>query len=267
MNDATEPVKTKDRPAHFSGIWAILSTLSLFIIVPAVVWLIFRGVNANFDVPPTKLVWEQREAWPAYERQFTSMERGMMSSARTGETYKKLAFDVSPTEEEALRYCVTIAARYERDMGNPVVREKLDTVLAEHPELFYGWYLLATHWQERGQPDEAQETLVHAFELAPAALKRTVTDSAGNPLPGLNIGSAAIGFDRVREDTLDPTLVLLYPSVQTQRDGAWYLPVYKSIYRLADPSVEPGFTNVEHREAWFTFFGNVGKLPDQVWRE
>ncbi len=261
------PATAKDRPAHFAGIWAIVATLSLFLIVPAVVYVIFTGVNANFDIKPTPLVWSQRELWPAYERQFTSMERGMMSSARTGETYKRLAFDISPAEEQALRDAVALAARYQDNMQDPQVRVKLDDLLAEHPALFYGWYLLAAHWQEAGQADEATQAMAHAFELSPAALKRTVTDSNQTPLPHQRVGHVAIGFDRVRQDTLDPTLVLLYPAVTTQADGSWYLPVYKSIYRLADPAVEPGFTNTEHREAWFTFFGNVGKLPDQVWRE
>jgi hypothetical protein len=43
-----------------------------------------------------------------------------------------------------------------------------------------------------------------------------------------------------------------------------YVPVYKTILRLTDPSADLPVTPAIEKPLWFTFWGNVGRLRDVV---
>ncbi len=57
--------------------------------------------------------------------------------------------------------------------------------------------------------------------------------------------------------------MLHYPYLETDDQGFIYLPVYKAILRHAVPTPLPGLADTTDKPLWFSFFGQVGRLPDQ----
>ena len=267
------PAETrKQRPApKVKGSWVVAATLSLFLIVPTVTYVVWSLVSSQFvqHTPETEgavgsLHWAERRDWP--RNQFTlfkSLERGMMSSARTNETYRDFGFHVGPDTQHDLLQAAALA-RDEAAFPSDAVRLQLEKLAERQPAAFYPRYLLGLWHQENDEPTEADRYFAEAFELAPAALIRRYTtgDGSGDPAADRTVPTIAIGADQVIDDELDRSVVLVYPYLRTDAEGFVYLPVFKSILRQADPQAPPGFAPVDAKPRWFTFYGNVGRLSD-----
>lgn len=256
------PKITRDPARGFDGRWLVAATLSLFVVVPIFVYALFAIVRPGGVAPvPEPLFYAERETWPAFGLTPESLEREMMSRARTNQRYVELPFDITAEEEAALADCVALARR-----PDFLTAEGLDEQLqALSPRArFYADALLALRAEHRGEADLATERWTAAFAAAPAALHQRVHRPDGSPAAGADVGTVAFVFDRITEaDTIDPSLTLVYPGVTTDENGLWTLPLFKSIFRIVDPPAAPaggGGPNMFSPQATVTFPGRVGDL-------
>ena len=265
------PDMAADAPEHrpgptLGGRWVVLLTLSLFLLVPALVVAIHLAITAGDQAAPeAPLVWSQRETWP--RNQFTvfkSLERGQMSSARTNRVhYEKLGLQISPEHYLAVQQAAELARRPAEAFDADDTRVALEDLIDQTPGQFYPHYLLGIWHQRHGQTREADAAFERAFGLAPAALIRHHVDARGGTAAYRPAPEIRLIVDRVVDDHRDPSLVLVYPHLRTDDQGFVYLPVFKAILRHADAAPLPGMTDQTQKPLWFSFFGQVGRLPDQ----
>ncbi len=242
------------------GPWLVFATLALAVVVPVVAIFIFRAVDDPTDdreLGPS-LVWAERETWP--QNQFTrykSLERGMMSSARTNEKFKDLGFHVSAGEHASALRLATLARHDAATFASPATREAIDRELAAEPGFFYAHFLRAQWHQLHGDKVATEADRVAAFATAPAAL---LTQHATSNTAGELTEPLAFAFDQILHDRLDRSLVLVFPFLKSEPDGLIYLPVYKAILRRANPDLPAGVSEIDPQPRWFTFYRRVGRL-------
>ena len=228
------PAISHDPARGFDGRWLVAATLSLFLVVPVFVWILFGLVRPGGIAPvPEPLAYAEREEWPAFGVTPESLERGPMSRARTNEKYEDLPFEVTGEREAAVS---DAAAMAERD--DFFENENLDAELeALVPGAgFYAEALLALRAEHRGERAAADRLWQRAFASAPAALHQRVVGPGGERLAGAEVGTVALAFVRTTEaDSLDPSLRLVYPGVTADENGLWSLPIFKSVFRVVDP--------------------------------
>ncbi|BAM03997.1 hypothetical protein [Phycisphaera mikurensis] len=255
-----------DPDRGFDGRWLVAATLSLFVIVPLFVWTLFALVRPGGVAPtPEPLVYAARETWPAFAVTPESLEREMMSRARTNERYVDLPFDPSVEQERAIAEAVAMAER-----PDFLAAEGLEPRLAAlaRDAGFYADALLALRAQHRGDAAEAEAAWARAFLAAPAAAHQRVLRGDGSRAAGAEVGTVGFTFDRITdEDTIDPSLRLVFPGVAADANGLWVLPIFKSIFRVTDPPAAApgrGGPDTYGPDATLTFPGRVGDLGDLV---
>ena len=266
-NEAPQPSSptkpSAERPTlTIKGPWVVAATVSLFLIVPAIVIVIALLLpEQNKDAPP--LNWSERKPWPrTYYTTFKSLERGMMSSARTNEVYKDLGFHIEPGHQLAVIRCMTLAKQPREVFTSDNTRQQLEAEVAERPDLFYGQFLLAIWHELTGAPEAAEPYYTAAFRDAPAVLLRHHVTPDGDSATGQPIDPLAFAADQIVDDQLDRSVVLVFPHLTTDEDGLVFLPVYKAILRTEDPALPPGVADLREKYQWFTFVGRIGRLPD-----
>lgn len=257
------PVEHSERPGPtIKGPWIVAATLSLFVIVPAIVVVVVL-LTSNEKKPAPPLDWAQRQTWPrTFYTAFKSLERGMMSNARTNEVYKDLGFHIEPEHQLAVIRCMTLAKQPREVFISDETREKLEAELAELPDLFYGHFLLATWHELHGNPDAAEPHYAAAFANAPAALMRHHISPGGGSAVNTPVPTLAYAADQIVNDELDRSVALVFPHLTTDAQGFIYLPMYKAILRPEDPALPPGVADLREKYPWFTFVGRIGRLPD-----
>ena len=243
----------------------MLLTLSLFIVVPAAVVGIHLLITAEAsDQPEPPLVWAERTTWP--RNQFTvfkSLERGQMSSARTNRVhYEKLGLQIAPEDYLVVQQAAELARQPLAGFESSATREALELLTRDAPGQFYPHFLMGTWHRLHDEADAADAAFERAFGLAPAALLRHHVDARGQTAAHRAAPSVRLIVDRIVDDHRDPSLVLVYPHLQTDAEGFIYLPVFKAILRDALPAPLPGLPDLGEKPMWFSFFGRVGRLPD-----
>ena len=247
----------RERPGTaIRGPWMIVATLGIALLTPLATVLIFRAVDDPADdrAAAAPLVWADRADWP--QNQFVaykSLERGMMSSARTNQKYKDLGFHVEPAQQARLLALAELARWPQPRFAAADTRAQLDAAVTETGGHFYAYHLRATWHRLSGDRAAADSDRAAAFAAAPAALITGPALDGGDTL--------AFAADQIVGDRLDRTLVLVYPFLAPDNAGQIHLPVYKTILRRADPAVPAGVAEVDEHPRWFTWFGRVGRLP------
>ncbi|MEM9883096.1 MAG: hypothetical protein AAF800_09295 [Planctomycetota bacterium] len=265
--NALTPPPTAERPGlTVRGPWVVAATLSLFVIVPAVVVAIALVLpEGGGEEPP--LDYAERASWPrTFYTAFKSLERGMMSSARTNEVYKDLGFHVAPAEQQAVVRLGALAKQPAEAFFSNGSRSAIEAEVRDRPDLFYGHALLALWHEQHDDPEQAESHWTLAFRHAPAALMRhhTTPGPDGDPVSaaGVPVPPLALVADQIVDDHLDRSLVLVYPHLTSDAEGFVYLPVYKAILRREDPALPPGVPDIQEKYPWFTWVGRIGRLPD-----
>ncbi|MEO1235720.1 MAG: hypothetical protein AAFX76_02910 [Planctomycetota bacterium] len=269
--DAPPPTAAERPGLTVRGPWVVAATLSLFVVVPVVaVTIMFFAddpvVADDSAQQPAGLVWAERDAWPrTFYTTFKSLERGPMSSARTNKTYnEKLSPVLDPAEQLAVVRCTELALNPPDVFLGVPTRAALEAEIEDRPDLFYAHYLLATWHAAHGDPHAAEPHFAAAFRHAPAALIQRHATPAGTDAAGVELPPYALAVDRIIDDRLDRSTVLVYPFVRTDAQGMAYLPVYKAILRHADLDRLDAWIDVRQKPKWFTFAGDVGRLPDRT---
>lgn len=262
MSDAE--TARRERGGLFPGKWIIAMTLSLVVIVPVVTVISFQLAARDVARAEAPLQWENRRQWEAVDTTPVTFRRGMMSSARTGETFEDFDFHLEPATIAALQRCAAIARRARSDFVEPGTREALEAAVAKQPRLFYPQHLLATWHRLNGNEDAARRHYGLAFELAGAALIQPYETTGGDRATNEAVGTLAIAIDRVVNDKLIQDVQLVYPHLETDATGRVYLPLFGDTpYRFADPTQAASMRAVQRR-GWFTFPGQVGRAETKT---
>ena len=267
-SDAPRPDAPPDGPpGRVRGKLVIAITVALCLVVPlfTVALATFTDEIRTAEDPP--LVWAERKTWPALDVHYRSMQRGLMSAARTNEKYRDPGFHPAPGTRTAAETGNALAARLSAaaDRAGTDALAALLPELRSHAETFpaqpHAAYLLAIGLDRLGRADEAESAYRRAFELAPAALVRRFTLPTVAPAAGYRVDDLWIGVDEVVDDTVRQAVVYRYPALVADADGEVFIPVPKAILRLHDPTAPPPGPDRVDATAWFTFPGNVGRLP------
>ena len=264
-----------ERPGRVNGNWFIGITLSLFIVVPAVV----IGVTWLTGPPPQRppLVYAERETWQPQEVRARQLEYNMFVAAETGRRYRKANFPLELDDEAMLHRAVQLVQR-DDFFQSESASVKLTAWAEQYPAQFYPAYLLAEWMRVNGRAQEATQWRDTAFRRASGALLQQLTGEDGAPAAGHTLAPVAIAYDRVIDQRLDATLMLVYPRPTADAQGRVYLPTFESVYRLTDPTLPPGAASATYPPAltllpqtptrqtphWFSAPHRVGRLPNAV---
>ena len=252
----------KERPNLASGKLLLIATLSLFIIVPALLAVIVPWVKRDLEQTPQTLHWSDREQWEPLPVSPKNLERGMMSAARTDEKYEDFGFHVPAEAELELMELSRLAhggegfpeftseqARERIEQGRQTLDDRYD---------FYPEFLLAKWHELDGDDEQAARLYEQSFAHAEAALLRTYVGPDGEVVEGYDAGEIILGFDQVENDKINTNLRLTYPHLVTDELGRVYLPVFKTIYRIERRDDLPQPPPV--RRDWFVMPGQLGEL-------
>ncbi|MEM1212042.1 MAG: hypothetical protein AAGI68_07055 [Planctomycetota bacterium] len=249
------------RPGHVPGWTLIVATLSLFVVVPGLV----IGILALLPEPappqdPNELLdWSQRDTWRAYDIVPADLNTGLMSQMRTGgRDFKKVRFEITPELERTLITAAALARDTQR-FARPDTLAALESLEQDTGPHFYLSFLIGQHHKLNDRPADADDAFTQAFAKAPAVLTQRVPESA-SPF------TVAIGLDRIQNDIRNVSLVLVFPELTRDDTGRVYMPLYRMVYRLADPDTPPGtITPQEIDRGWFAIpGGRIGRLPDHA---
>jgi len=69
---------------------------------------------------------------------------------------------------------------------------------------------------------------------------------------------------RVSDDQIDESLLLHYPRLETDQLGRAYLPAFAGIYRVTESEPRDAVKPTRIPSGYFTFPGQVGRLPAWV---
>ncbi len=248
------------QPGHVKGQWVIVATLSLFVVVPLLVWIL-----VSFTPSPTvdwerPLVWDDRASWPVYPAQPISIKSGLMRQMRGAKEWKKVEFTL-PLEEELAMQEASGLAKQSDAFTQPQTLTALKDLDAKLDGHFYTRYLMARHHELRGEMVLAAQHDQEAFALAPVAMVIRYLRSDDRPAVQQRPATLAFGLDRVEDDRRNATLVLVYPMPLTNDQGKVYLPTFRTVYRETDPELAAGLAPPD--EGWFAFPGRVGRLKDR----
>ncbi|MEM9021856.1 MAG: hypothetical protein AAGC44_14970 [Planctomycetota bacterium] len=245
MSNATDQnAPTPERPGTVRGVWLVVATLSLFIIVPAItigLWALLKDEGVNRQ----PLVWDDRGQWFSQSARPRPLKYNPIVQAETGKQYKKTNLVISPDVEQMLLGLATLAQR-DDFFDAPQHRDTLLDASNQFDQQWYPPYLLASWHGANGDQPAYQRWMSVAFGRTSAAIIQRLVDPAGNPLAGHRLPPVAIGFDRVVEGEINPTLKLVYPSPVSDERGFVYLPAWPTIYRLADPASPLGVESMQH---------------------
>jgi len=243
------------KKAHLSG-KRFLFCLGFFLVVlPVGLFLGVRGyLNRATAMKPPEMAlrWQDRASWPTSPVTDFQLEYDAMVRAETGKQYRNAAFSLAkdPAQERrieiALLACAALARRGD-SFTDEAVRKQLEAQAKALADQFYPPYLLACWYAAHDDNANAELWMTRAVKLAPAMLMED------GHRPGASIPALAIAFDRVRnspkahpsfierlahqtqEQTLNRDLVLAYPAPLADDQGRVWLPVFRDMYRWADP--------------------------------
>ena len=188
--------------------------------------------------------------------------------------YKNLKFQISEEEESRVKELRTISQAFfstrndVRQFDEPDTRERLEIILKEQPEFFYTQHLLGMWHLRNGDAQEGQRLIDLALKSAPVVLSRRYQFGNNEPLKNTEIQRTEIECNRVQNNSLDPSLHLMYPALVTDDDGRIRIPVYDTVFRSSSHSWPDGY-HIEETEnlGWFKSKTHIGILPDMlVWR-
>lgn len=266
------------KPAHASGKKFVLGIGIVFAVMAIGLWFGLKAFveHARAAKPPEiALRWNDRDRWPTSPATPFDLEYDSVVQAETGKQYRKAEFALSKdaAEEKRIETVLLDCAMLARDahaFAQDETRATLEAHAAALPAQFYPAYLLAVWHAAHGNRDQAQTWMARAVAAAPAILLED------GHAPGETLPALAVSFDRLKsmpkaqltaldhaahhlkEQILNRDLVLVYPAPQADEKGRVWLPVFRDMYRWADPA-KPG-PQADNR--WFSMpdGARVGKL-------
>lgn len=275
------------KPGHASGKRFLLGLGIGFLVLAVGLYVGLKGFIRHTQAQksaPIALCWDQRDAWPSEPVLPFELEYDSMVQAETGKQYRNAVFSLAadPAQErrieDALLACAA-RARDGQDFRTEDTRSFLEAQAAAFPGQFYPAYLLASWHGLRGETAAEEAWMAKAAATAPAFL------CEDGHAPGKAIAPLAIAFDRLRvtpkahpsfwdrlahhtkEQILDRNLVLAYPAPKADAKGRVWLPVFRVMYRWADPGranpapADPHAAHDAKNKAWFSMDSTrVGRL-------
>ena len=262
--------------ATLSGRWLVVLTLSLFLLVPTITYFSWKATQGTPQ--RAELDYDQRDQWFMQPVKPRPLKYSKFVAAETGKQYKKTDLIIDPDVEAVLQQCAAMAQSPEF-FRSTEARDTLINRAQDEANGFYPPYLLASWHLDNGDATEHDRWMRIAFDRAETAIVQKLVDEKGQPVANFELPPVAIGYDRVVDGKLNATLVLIYPRPTSQDNGFAYLPTYRSVYRLTDPTlplgVDPGLhptqltllpqPNGGSDPNWFSMpDGAVGRLNNAV---
>ncbi len=258
---------------HVPGKRFVLIIGIVFAVMAVGLWIGIRAFVHHVEAskpPQIALHWQDREAWPMSAMRPFELKYGTIAKADTGKDYRSAEFSLArdPAEERRIETALLACAALARDrlhFADAATRAQLEAQQATVPDQFYPAYLLAAWHAAHGQPAQAETWMDKSVALAPAMLMED------GHSPGQAIPTLAIAFDRVRstpkknpslleraahhtkDQTLDSNLVLVYPAPLADAKGRVWLPVFRDMYRWADPALSTPQAGAD----WFSMSDGV----------
>jgi beta-lactamase regulating signal transducer with metallopeptidase domain len=187
--------------------------------------------------------------------------------------WKNLPFNISKDEKKVLEECRQIAqTNFSRVSKNKVfnqskTRERLESILEEHPNLFYAQQLLGTWHRDNGDPQLSKRLMNASLNNAPVVLSLRYVSGNGHPVIGVEIPQLEIELNRVQNHSLDPSLHIKFVNLITDSNGEVHLPVYDTVYRLSSYSYPVGCRAETKSLGWFESKAHNGVLPEVlIWK-
>ena len=199
--------------------------------------------------------------------QSTSLEQTGLMKLVVGGAWRNLPFDIDPAEESDLIACLKLASNVlamvdgESRFRADGVRQKLESLIAWRPNLFYAEYLLGLWHEMNGHAEPSRHHYARALERAPVTLVQRYELEDGTPLVGALVQSFEIECNRVKGHSLNPELKLRFHNLITDENGCIFLPVYDTVYRRSAASHPNGFDAEFPRVGWFEASGTSSLLP------
>lgn len=267
MSEAIQnTTRRQEKPGLIPGRWVLLATLAMALAVPVAVWVSLQvyGYGESNDKPI--LVWAERAEWKAPLAKPTVLgEQEGPTPPFEARPRTELPFVMDEDESKQVRELSLVAWALVSQDDNGAAGA-VQRAAAEHPAMFYPKMLLALISQHNGDDAAAQRLFAEAFAAAPAAVRLQYVDESHQPIAGLELGVIEIVCAQMQDNNIDETCRLVYPWLVTDGDGWVYLPVYDSVYRVAELPQTSG-RRIEYRmPGWFEFPGRVGTLPTAVVR-
>lgn len=276
MDRDTDQPQAEHQHATLSGRWLVVLTMSLFLLVPTITYFSYMATQGTPQ--QVQLDYADRDQWFMQPVKSRPLKYSKFVAAETGKEYKKTDLTIDPDVERLLQRCSTLAQSADF-FDDTETRDELIGYANEPANGFYPPYLLASWYLNIGNRAEHDRWMTIAFDRAHTAIAQRLVDEKNQPVADYALSPVAIGYDRVIEGKLNATLVLIYPRPTSHANGFVYLPTFRSVYRLTDPSlplgVDPGFhptrltllsqPNGGSDPNWFSVpDGAVGRLDDAV---
>ncbi|HZZ44803.1 MAG TPA: hypothetical protein VFE58_17835 [Tepidisphaeraceae bacterium] len=214
--------------------------------------------------------WHLPEDWRGTPVVETTWEQTGWRKYVYGGEWRDLPFELSGSELRDLGRCQRLAMQQGvtidgvNQFANDEVGAELESIVKKRPKLFYGEYALARWYAVRGDAAKAHQWMNQAYADAPVIFVQRYVDAAGKPMVGVSVRTFAIECNRVKKNSLDPSLELTYWDLTTDRKGCIYLPAYETVCRLKSMASPEGLEANYPKLGWFEVRGKVGVLPVAV---
>jgi hypothetical protein len=241
--------------------YVVAAIAVLCIALSLTVWVRHSGLLSRWNGP---------EDWRGVPVSPTTLEQTGWRKYVEGGAWRNLSFDLSPNELRELGRCQRLALRQGvtingvNQFSDDSIRDELESILKQHPKLFYGEYALSKWYESHGDQAKADALIRQAYADAPVILVQRYEYSDGTPAAGLHVQYFGIECNRVKKHSLDPSLKLTYWDLTTDPKGCIYLPAYSTVYRTDSMSFPDGLQTTYPRLGWFEVRGKVGVLPAAV---
>ncbi|MCC6680208.1 MAG: hypothetical protein IT445_04815 [Phycisphaeraceae bacterium] len=262
--NATEP--SQEKPGLIRGKY-VLAGLLLTLAIVAWAWReVDHRVRQSLAIDTAPLLWDERATWPTPPVSHTTLEKPVSNyaPAPTQEKWRTVTLHISALEEQTIKRCAELAAG--DHFTEQATGDELAAIVEQYPypKMFYPRWLLA-QWQSlHGEEAVAADNFRGAFADAPAVLIVPYVDPAGVAAADLSVGTIVIACDQADGKTIDQTLKLVYPGLNTDATGRVYLPLYHTMLRAADLPQPPGYQCHYSSYQWFEFPGRVAGLRPAV---
>ncbi len=161
-----------------------------------------------------------------------------------------LPYDLTKEDKNLIKQLEPIASMTYNSSWVPPTSHKVELlrVLATHPHFFYAQYILGAWYQRHGDEIHGAALQEQALQNAPTILAGRVEYEDGSPVAGFEFSTSIKCFQpsntKARRSAFEQLAPILYfPSVVTDSDGCYYLPLYRGLYCQVGMAYTPDYLN------------------------
>ena len=185
-----------------------------------------RSAGAEVDVP--HFVWAKKQGWAVRPVRVLDLEH-LSQSRLSALPYGITAADMAAMKQLNPSGVVSLGA-----LPSNLTKARAEAVLAARPHFFYAEALLSQWYGQHGDKTRAAAFWLKALHDAPVVLARRYAYDDGTPVAGLHLGTSINCYSPSHLSASNVSFrnlgVGLAYDVVTDKDGCFYLPVFRAIY-------------------------------------